>query len=128
MHFPGLSDRQSNAARPDSKRLQSWRISEISHGPSFLRILTQPEEIQVVLYLCPERCDVIQQGLTVRQSLTSAAVPISDKEFEELAGLRLAQGWGTRIFQPGHPNYQKTLDRMSELEAKERLAAFGECA
>jgi hypothetical protein len=87
-----------------------------------------PGETRVVLCLCPGHGDVSQNGPTVRQSLTPAAAPLSDKEFEELAGLRKAQGWGTPIFQPGHPRYQETVERMSELEARECLAALGECA
>jgi hypothetical protein len=56
------------------------------------------------------------------QAAAPAARPINDVEFDELAALRKAQSWETPIFQPGHPNYHRTVARLAELEAKERAA------
>jgi hypothetical protein len=110
----------------DLKRLQSWTIAKTSRGPSFLRIEKQRAETLVVLCLSNVRYEVQQQGSTALESVAPVAAPISDREYEELAGLRQGQGWGAPMFQPWHPKYPQTMARVSELEAKERVTAFSQ--
>ncbi len=61
-------------------------------------------------------------GSGARQEAVPAVAPITEDEFEELAGLRKAQCWCTPVFQPDHPDYGRAMTRLKQLEAKERRA------
>ena len=89
---------------------------------SFLRIKKLRNETLVFSYFAAGRYEVRRHPSAARRRAVSGATPITENEFEELAALRKAQGWGTPLFQPGHPKYQQTLARLTELEAKERAA------
>lgn len=92
-------------------------------GRSFLKIKKLRDETLVLSYCASGWYEIRRLRSTAGQRAVPAAAPISENEFEELAGLRKAQGWGTPIFQPGHPKYQQTRARLRELEAKERAAS-----
>jgi hypothetical protein len=95
-------------------------------GGSFLRIKKLREETLVLSYFATGWYEIRRFRSPARQRAIPAAAPISESEFEELGGLRMAQGWGTPMFQPGHPKCQQALARLAELEAKERAASdFG---
>jgi len=109
----------------------------MSHPANNLRIKMQPGETLVIRY-----CAI--NGFRIRRRLSRVghrhrsatparnlnrgadcgpATPISPCEFDELAALRKAQCWGTPLFQPSHPNYRRTMARLTELEAKERAVS-----
>jgi hypothetical protein len=102
--------------RVDPKEPPSWIITKIGAGSSYLRI--EKLRSETLVFLCLTTAPYEEQH--------SGEGPISATEFEELAGLRKAKGWGTAIFQPGHPRYAGTMARMAELEAKERAMAWDE--
>ena len=101
-------------------KTQSWAISRISTGPSFLRIEKLGNETLVVLCLTTIPSQVLRRRRTTAlTSSPTSVLPISESEFDELASLRQAQGWGTPIFRPGHPKFERTMARLAELEARE---------
>jgi hypothetical protein len=127
MIFTAPANRLAYFSGVEPKAPQSWTIAKTSAGSSYLRIEKLRNETLVVLCLTTARYEGQQRRTPkMRQVAAAGAAPISDGEFEELAGLRRAQGWGTAIFQPGHPKYERTMARMAELEAKERALALDE--
>jgi hypothetical protein len=72
-------------------------------GRSFMRIKKLREETLVLSYFATGWYQIRRLRSTARQRAIPAAAPISENEFEELAGLRKAQGWGTPMFPAGAP-------------------------
>jgi hypothetical protein len=70
--------------------------------------------------------DVESGSFTIagRASLGTTAIqlPITLSEHQELSSLRQAIAWGAPIFEPSHADYGKAINRIAELEMKERNA------
>jgi len=54
----------------------------------------------------------------VRRDVAFGSETITSTEYDELAALRKAQAWGTRMFQPEHPQYAVAIARLEHLEAR----------
>jgi hypothetical protein len=123
MLLPAGDPHLAGGDRPDGKDQHLWTFSESGQGLSFLRIKKRQDETLVLLYLATGWYELRRLGPPARPGGTPTVEPITAHEFEELAGLRKAQAWGTPMFQPGHANYQQALARIAELETKERAAS-----
>jgi hypothetical protein len=78
---------------------------------SFLRIEKLRHETLVFSYSAAGWYEVRRLRSAARRRAALAGPPITENEFEELAALRKAQGWGAPLFQPGHSKYRQALAR-----------------